>query len=379
MRISLLPDSQFLCRPKNWEKLSGSQLILKSGLAHSYTAGIFFWSPLLLKMLNKLIFKIRELCELKDFYELKLPLLVGINNLVLSGAYQKYSHEFYHDENFAFSPTSEENFIEYASSGLQSYRQLPISLYSFKDAFRNIKRPHGFYKAREFYGCVMFTVDTDSSNYKLSLERFRFICCSLWGALGFDVYEITSADGKSIEYFYEGRDGDENSSPWDSIADKNAKYSSLAMGYPCKKSLNFSMSFMDDEGKRRIPFVGTFGIGLQRCLCAVFEKKQGPFGIVFPDFLRIYNTAIIPISSQAVRRCDTLYKDLNQKDILLDDRIGLSLKTRLEFCDFLGIKKRIICGKKEIAMQKFELREIGNIKRMMLDMEEIKKQLLGHI
>ncbi|MGA3206146.1 MAG: proline--tRNA ligase, partial [Bryobacteraceae bacterium] len=120
------------------------------------------------------------------------------------------------------------------------------------------------------------------------------------------------------------------------------------LGY--KYSESMGLRVLDESGKEVTPIMGSYGIGIERILCAAVELFHDKDGIVMPPSIAPFALVITPInfSDAAQNKAATdIYaaaKSLGL-DVLLDDRDerpGVKFKD----ADLIGIPYRITVGKK---------------------------------
>ena len=139
-----------------------------------------------------------------------------------------------------------------------------------------------------------------------------------------------------------------------------------------KYSEALGASFLDENGKTQ-PFVmGSYGIGITRCISAVAEQYHDEKGLCWPMSVAPFE-AIITVANfknEEQGACaEQLYEKLREQgvDVLLDDRrerAGVKFADR----DLLGIPVRLTVGKKVTEGQvEFSLRTDGNVEEMDLE------------
>jgi prolyl-tRNA synthetase len=122
------------------------------------------------------------------------------------------------------------------------------------------------------------------------------------------------------------------------------------LGYKYTRSMN--VSYLDENGKSRIPTMGSYGIGIDRTLASVIEEHHDEQGAVWPVTVAPYQVIIIPIKYEdAVKAVtDQLTADLEMRgiEVLLDDR---SERPGVKFndADLIGIPYRVVVGEKNLA------------------------------
>ena len=379
MRLSAMPHASSLVLPVEWERKSISSLLDAMCLVSFQDSGFPILSPIIHRILLRIIADIRILAERRGFLEGKLPLVEKRVLLERSGKYDRFRDECLTLEapfsDLTIASTTEEVILEYLEhGGLESFRQLPLRMLHFCDLVRGIKRVRHLYASRQMSAAVFSSFDADDAGYRRSLAVFRDLCSALWERWGIPVNCVIDRDETSVEYVFQSMEGDRpiastvavrRSHTGDSSVfhsgSSTERYASLAMGYRFEQTSAFSVGFTDSYGRRQLPVFGTFGIGLQRCLYALFELLRTRTGIPFPATVRPFDAAVIPAdTSDAAVMCESLqvYRNLLDAGVvtMIDDRHNPTLSARFKLADFLGVPVRLIIGKNELAKGTVELR-----------------------
>ena len=120
------------------------------------------------------------------------------------------------------------------------------------------------------------------------------------------------------------------------------------LGY--KYSESMGLRVLDESGKEVTPIMGSYGIGIERILCAAVELFHDKDGIVMPASIAPFAVVVTPInfSDAALHKAAMEIYDAAKSlglDVLLDDRDerpGVKFKD----ADLIGIPYRITVGKK---------------------------------
>ena len=117
-----------------------------------------------------------------------------------------------------------------------------------------------------------------------------------------------------------------------------------------KYSDAFNLKYLDSENKLNSIMMGSYGIGIGRCMAAIVEQNNDDYGIVWPEAIAPYKACIIIANTNdevQVELANKIYNELKEKNIevLLDDR-DERLGVKLNDMDLIGIPKRILVGKK---------------------------------
>src|SRR5262245_60482 len=136
--------------------IASHQLMIRAGLIRQLTAGTYDFLPLGLRSLKKAERIVREEMDAIGACEVLLPALQPIELWQKSGRDAKYGEDMFrvkdrHGRWKVLGPTHEECVTELIAGTINSYKQLPISLYQIQTKFRDEPRPRfGLLRVREF-------------------------------------------------------------------------------------------------------------------------------------------------------------------------------------------------------------------------------------
>lgn len=119
------------------------------------------------------------------------------------------------------------------------------------------------------------------------------------------------------------------------------------LGTKYSKALGFT--YLDEDGKDQDVYMGSYGVGVSRCLAAIVEQHHDEDGIIWPMSVAPYEliiTIVNPKDETQKNLGEKLYKEFSDLGVetLLDDRKerpGVKFKDR----DLIGIPLRITVGK----------------------------------
>ncbi len=154
------------------------------------------------------------------------------------------------------------------------------------------------------------------------------------------------------------------------------------LGYKYSKSMGLSV--LDESGKEVTVIMGSYGIGLERILCAAVELYHDGNGMSLPASIAPFTVVVTPVNmkDEALKSAaETLYAECNKAgmDAVLDDRDerpGVKFKD----AELVGIPWRITVGKK-LAQGIVEVveRRTGKLTEVPVGeaVEFVRKGLLG--
>lgn len=117
-----------------------------------------------------------------------------------------------------------------------------------------------------------------------------------------------------------------------------------------KYSEALEATYLDENGKEQVIWMGSYGVGITRSVAAIVEQNYDEDGIIWPMVVAPYQVIITIVNdkdSAQMELGEKLYNDLANDgiEVLLDDRsdrAGVKFKDR----DLIGIPLRITVGKR---------------------------------
>lgn len=145
-----------------------------------------------------------------------------------------------------------------------------------------------------------------------------------------------------------------------------------------KYSDAFNFTYLDENQKEQIVYMGSYGIGVSRSVAAIVEQHHDEDGIIWPLSVAPYHLIITCVNTNdeiQMELSEKLYKEFSDLgiEVLLDDRKerpGVKFKDR----DLIGIPLRITVGKRasenvvEFSTRKEKINE-------ELDMKELRNRI----
>lgn len=141
-----------------------------------------------------------------------------------------------------------------------------------------------------------------------------------------------------------------------------------------KYSEGLNLKYIDQDGKEKYVYMGSYGVGVSRTLAAIVEQYHDENGIIWPLVVAPYHVIITIINTKKEEQKllgETIYKELLDKgiEVLLDDR-NESAGVKFNDRDLIGIPIRITVGKKAGEnIVEYSLRKDG--KRIEVAVDEI--------
>ena len=404
--------------------------MLRAGMIKQQAAGIYSFLPLGFKVLRRIEQIVHEEQIRAGHIPLLMPTLQPADLWRESGRYDDYGEEMLritdrHKRDMLYGPTNEEMITDIFRSHVNSYKDLPLTLYHIQWKFRDEIRPRfGVMRGREFLmkDGYNFDIDVESAlhaynrhmvSYLRTYERMGLKAIPMRaasGPIGGDnthEFLVLAATGESEVFYdsaitdltfgdrvvdYDNRaecaaivkewttpyartDETHDEAIYAAIPEARRKSSrAIEVGqiffFGTKYSEPMGAVVVNDKGERVPVQMGSHGIGVSRLLGAIIEAGHDDKGIIWPEGVTPFHVGLVNLKqgdSATDAACADLYKALVAwgLDPLYDDRderAGAKFATM----DVIGLPWRITVGPRGLASGKVELtsRRTGSSEEM---------------
>jgi len=384
------------------------RLMLRAGMIRQASAGIYSWLPLGFKVLRKLENIVHEEQVRAGHIPMLMPTLQSADLWRESGRYDDYGQEMLrikdrHDRDMLYGPTNEELVTDIFRNSVNSYKQLPITLYHIQWKFRDEVRPRfGVMRGREFLMKDGYNFDLTKEDalhaynrhlvsYLRTYERMGLKAIPMradGGPIGgdytheflvlaetgesevfydSDVTDLTFGD-RAIDYDdkaqcqavleefttrYARTDETHDQALFDAIPEECRR---TARGIEVGQIFYFGTKYSDamnavvvaENGERVPVHMGSHGIGVSRLIGAIIEASHDDKGIIWPEAVTPFEVGIVNLKQgdeQADAACEALYKELNAAGLepLYDDRDERA-GGKFATMDLIGLPWRLTIG-----------------------------------
>lgn len=202
MRTSQYLLSTLKETPANAEVIS-HQLMLRAGLVRNLASGLYTWLPTGLRVLKKVENIVREEMQRAGVNEIAMPMVQPADLWEESGRLNDYGPELLrlndrHKRPFVLGPTHEEVITKLVANELNSYKQLPLSLFQIQTKFRDEIRPRfGVMRSREFLMKDAYSFHLETECLEKTYQKMFDAYCRIFDRLGLN-YRPVLADTGSI-------------------------------------------------------------------------------------------------------------------------------------------------------------------------------------
>ena len=109
------------------------------------------------------------------------------------------------------------------------------------------------------------------------------------------------------------------------------------------------VQILDENGKRSIPTMGSYGIGVSRAMAVVVEQNYDEKGLVWPVAVAPYHVHVVVANKDkaAQEAAEELVRELDTAgiEVLYDDRPKVSPGVKFKDAELLGIPYTVVLGR----------------------------------
>lgn len=390
------------------EVAKNAQLLIRAGYVYKEMAGVYAYLPLGLRVVEKIKQIVRE--EMNA---------IRSNELIMTGLQRKdiwettgrwddevvdvwFKTKLQDDTELGLGWSHEEPIVEMLKQYVQSYKDLPISLYQFQTKLRNeLRAKSGIMRGREFVMKDMYSFHASAEDldkyYNQAIEAYKRVYDRL--GIGEDTYVTFASGGAFTKFSHEfqticdaGEDIiylhreknlavneeviDEAIKELEITRDELEKVKTAEVGnifnFGSQKSDEMGLKYADASDAQQSVYMGSYGIGITRVMGVLVEKLADEKGIVWPEAVAPYKVYLVSIGKHGAAEAEKLYDELQQAgvEVLYDDR---DERPGAKFADseLLGMPYRLTVSDRGVEAGEYELTNRGNGETKKLTREHI--------
>lgn len=428
MRLSrsLLPTSKDIPAEA---QIASHRLMLRAGLVKQVSAGIYAWLPAGWRVLQNIAQVVREEQDRVGAQEMLMPTLQGADLWQRTGRYDAYGPEMLRikdrqDRDLIYSPTNELLVADLMRQSINSYRQLPQTLYHIQWKFRDETRPRfGVMRGREFLMKDAYSFDMDQAGavnsyrqmllaYLRTFQRLGVRAVPMaadTGPIGGDLsheFHILAETGESQVFYdsavediqlgledvdhtdpaqlerlfnavtapYAATDEKHDIAAWATVPPERQRE---GRGIEVGQIFNFGTLYSELVGLHVAgpdgpvaPNMGSYGIGVSRLVGALIEAHHDEAGIKWPDSVAPFRAAILNLKQGDAATgavCETAYAAMPGRALYddRDERAGVKFAD----ADLMGHPWQIIVGPRGVAAGTVEIKRRATGERQELSLD----------
>ena len=402
MRVSHLFTKTSKTAPAD-EVAKNAQLLIRAGYVYKVMAGVYAYTPLGLRVLEKIKQIVREEMDKVDGQELIMTNLQRKETWETTDRWRDervdvwFRTKLKDDTELGLAWSHEEAIMEMMQAYVKSYKDLPISVYQFQTKLRNeLRAKSGIMRGREFIMKDMYSLhasekdcdeyyDTVIEAYKRCYERFgigdsTFMTFASGGDFTKFSHEFQTIceAGEDILYINEDHTVAVNEEVLDDATAelgidkaslqpvKSAEVGNI-FKFGTEKSEKMNIFYTDAQGQQQPIYLASYGIGITRVMGVIVEKFADEKGLVWPENIAPFKVYVVSIGEKGSEKANELYQVLTDKgvEVLYDDR---DERPGAKFADaeLLGIPYRVTVSDRLVEAGNIELttRATGEVKTL---------------
>ncbi len=393
--------------PKD-EDSYNAQILIRAGFVDKLAAGIYNLLPLGKIVMDKISQIIREEMNKVDGQEILMSALSPKDVWQKTNRWENFDALFKlkgsDKRDYALGATHEEIVVPILKKYINSYKDLPLSVYQIQTKFRNEKRAKaGLIRGREFLMKDMYSFHENSQDLDNYYDIVKDAYFKIFDRLNLkaDTYLTYASGGDFSEFSHEfqticpsGEDLIYICSQCQiainqEIIDKQ-KSCPLCQGSDFKKEKAvevgnifklgtrftepFKLSYSDKNGDIKPVIMGCFGMGISRLLATIVENSHDDKGIIWPESIAPFRVHLISIGQND--KAEKLYERLKKLDIgvLYDDR-DISVGNKFTEADLIGSTYRLVISDKTQEKNLLEIKNRRSEVVKLINEEEVIKLL----
>ena len=412
MRVSKMFTKTTKTAPAD-EVAKNAQLLIRAGFVYKEMAGVYAYLPLGLRVLENIKQIVREEMDSIDSNEL---IMTTLQRKEIWNQTTRWSDDIVDvwfktklkdDTELGLGWSHEEPIVEMMKQYIQSYKDLPVSLYQFQTKLRNeLRAKSGIMRGREFVMKDMYSFHATKEDldayYEKATEAYKRVYNRL--GIGDDTYVTFASGGAFTKFSHEfqtvcdaGEDviylhREKNIAINEEVLDEAVAELGIAkseleavktaetgniFNFGTQKTDEMGLYYVGDDGKEHSLYIGSYGIGITRAMGVIAEKLSDDKGLIWPESIAPYKVYLVSIGEKGTAAADRFYEEMIAKgiEVLYDDR---DERPGAKFADseLLGIPHRVTISDRLCETNQYEYTNRMDGQTTILTSEEVVAKLV---
>ncbi|MES2416398.1 MAG: aminoacyl--tRNA ligase-related protein [Patescibacteria group bacterium] len=394
------------------EIAKNAELLIRGGYIHKEMAGVYSLLPLGVRVLKKIENIVRKEMDLIGGVEMKTSVMQAKEVWEKTNRWDDeivdnwFKTKLKNGGEVGLSFTNEEAHSNILKQYINSYKDLPVYVYDFKNIFRNETRSKsGILRGREFYWKALYSFSKDEQEHSLFYEKAKQAYKNIFQKVGIGhlTYMTFASGGTFSKFSHEfqtitsaGEDTiyideetsvavnqevytDEVLQDLNLTKEKLVERKSIEVGnifsLGTKFSAPFDLKFKNENNEDNLVVMGSYGIGLTRLMGTVVEVLSDDKGIIWPETIAPFRVQLLSLgeSDGVAVEANKVYDALIQSDIevIFDDRSGMLAGEKFADADLLGMPYRAVVSERSIKEGGIELKKRNEEKGKVISLSEL--------
>ena len=394
------------------EVSKNAELLIRAGFIFKEMAGVYSYLPLGLRVIKKIENIIREEINLVGGIEMKTSILQNKEVWEKTNRWDDkevdiwFKTKLKNDTEIGLSWSNEENFTNILKQYVNSYKDLPIYAYDFKDIMRNeVRSKSGIMRGREFYWKALYSFSKNEVDHNEFYEKMKITYSNIFkkagighltyltfasgGAFSKYSHEFQTITGAGEDTIYVSEDNaiainkevfeDEVIASLGLEKNKLVEHKGIEVGniftLGTNKAESLDLYYTDEKGNKIPAFIGSYGIGLGRLMGTIVEVLSDDKGIIWPESVAPFQLHMLLLGDddKVKEEANKIYEKLleNGIEVLFDDRKDISAGEKFADADLLGMPYRAVVSTRSIKENGIELKKRTEEKGKVVSIDEL--------
>ena len=393
------------------EQALNAQLLIRAGYVHKIMAGVYAYTPLGLRVLENIKQIVREEMNLIGGQELIMTNLQPKEIWESTERWDEkavdvwFKTKLQDGTDLGLAWSHEEAIMEMMRHFINSYKDLPTSVYQFQTKLRNeLRSKSGIMRGREFVMKDMYSLHATAEDcdayYEKVIEAYKkcyaklgigdstFVTFASGGAFTKFSHEFQTIceAGEDRLYVNEDHTVAVNEEVLDDAAQelgidkatltpvKSAEVGNFFM-FVTENSEKMGIFYTDSDGNQKPIYLASYGIGITRVMGVLVEKFADDKGLIWPENIAPYHVYLVQIGAVS-EKAQEIYDTLQKQGISVlwddrDERPG----TKFADADLIGLPHRVVISEKLVTNQQVEYTPRKSAETSLLTLEALVDKL----
>jgi prolyl-tRNA synthetase len=398
------------------EQARNAELLIRGGFIHKEMAGVYSYLPLGLKVIKKIEDIIRSEMDAIGGSEMRTSVIQSKEVWEKSNRWSDdvvdnwFKTTLKNGTEIGLSFTNEEAYSNIMKQYVNSYKDLPIYPYDFKNIFRNETRSKsGIMRGREFYWKALYSFSKDDEQHQVFYEKSKQAYKNIFQKTGIGhltymtfasggsfskfshEFQTVTGAGEDTIYIDESKGIAINKEVYtdevladlgvdkDKLVEQRAVEVGNIFSLGTKFSEPFDLFYTDENGEQKLVVMGSYGIGLGRLMGTIVEVLSDDKGIIWPESVAPFRVHILELgdSEEVLKEAQSLYEKLTGAGIeaLYDDRKDMSAGEKFADADLLGMPYRVVVSARSMKENGVEVKKRTEEKGQIMSVSELIESL----
>lgn len=395
------------------EEAVNAKLLIQAGYVHKTMAGVYSFLPLGKLVIDKIAQIVREEMNAVGALEVQMSILQAKEIWQKTGRWDDkvvdnwFKTKLANGTELGLGLTHEETIINSLMDFINSYKDLPISLYQIQMKFRNeLRSKSGLMRGREFLMKDLYSFSRNQQEHDNLYQIIADSYLKIYQRLGIgeltyrtygdggifskvygDEFQTLSDRGEDLIYvdlekkiainqeIYSAAVIKELKLDKEALVQKKAVEVGNIFSLGSKYTDALGLYYNDKLGQRQSIIMGCYGLGISRLMGLIAELFSDDKGLIWPNNIAPALIYLITIgnSLEVTNQAEELYQTLTNNDVavIYDDRNDIRPGEKFAEADLMGLPYRLVISDKTIKNNYYEFKA-----RQEEDSEKISKNIL---